>query len=327
MTVKKKTKGRIAGTFTNLRFWAFWVLAASIVIWFWRTDPDNGRETLMRLQHLAWVLVVLLPIYIARRSLVDGRMGQAYRVAIRTPLGAALVYLGIAIVTAALIIVMCGRAAVAAELPPRALESLPVLDAQISSVWPQAPLRSVYGALVDKETCRSRTHPHCWSPRAELKTSREYGFGLGQLTVAYRTDGSERFNAWREVRDQDLELARWQWADRYNTRLQLRALVVMNRGCFMRLRPLVLDDFNALAMCDAGYNGGVGGVLTERRMCAAVPGCDPRVWFGNVELHSAKSREKWRGYGASAFEINRGHVEAVMVSRRPPYARWWREQG
>jgi membrane-bound lytic murein transglycosylase MltF len=78
-------------------------------------------------------------------------------------------------------------------------------------------------------------------------------------------------------------------------------------------------------MCDSAHNGGYGGLTQERRMCAAVDGCDPDVWFGNVELHSTKSRVKWKGYGESAYSINRGHVRNVMIVRRPKYAQWFGE--
>jgi len=101
--------------------------------------------------------------------------------------------------------------------------------------------------------------------------------------------------------------------------MQLRALVLQNRDCYRRLLPLIKDPENTLAMCDAGYNGGIDGVLTDRRLCAAIKGCNPNQWFANVEQHSLKSREKWRGYGASAFAINRAHVRHVMVTRRPHY--------
>lgn len=315
--------GRIA-FLRSLRFWAFWVLALAIVLWYWATDPDGGSETLMRIQHAAWILVLSGPVYLLRRAFFpEARSHELARIAMGTPTGAGLVMLGLCILTAVLFLVFAGRAA--AAVPPRAEIYLPVLAREIASAWPALKVRSVLAAQVEQETCPSLTSPKCWNPRAELRTSREYGFGLGQLTLAYREDGSERFNAWREVRAQDAELARWLWADRYDARLQLRALVVTDRGCFARLRPLAADDLNALALCDAAYNGGFGGVLTERRLCAAAPACDPRVWFGHVERCSTKSRQKWRGYGASAFDINRGHVKAVMIVRRPKYIAWWKE--
>lgn len=308
----------------SFRFWIMWVAAAFVVGWYFATDPDGGRETIQRLQHLLWLAVIALPVYLLRRVLVDGRAIPAYRKALQSPVGAGMVYLGIAIVTAALVLVLGARAN-ATPLPPRALEALPVLDAEISARWPAMPLRSVLGALIEQETCPSLKHAKCWNPRTELKTHREYGFGLGQLTVAYRADGSERFNAFREVKALDRSLAGWTWENRYDARMQLRAIVVMNRDCFRRLSSLVEDSYQVMAMCDAAYNGGYGGLLSDRRLCAARAGCDPDRWFGHVELTSNKSRVKWQGYGMSAYEINRHHVRAVMVTRRPKYAEWWGE--
>ena len=43
-----------------------------------------------------------------------------------------------------------------------------------------------------------------------------------------------------------------------------------------------------------------------------------------MENHSNKSRAKWQGYGASAFDINRAHVRATvpLEPRRWRYAEW-----
>jgi hypothetical protein len=311
----------------GMRFWVMWVVAIAVLVWFGATDPDGGRETLQRVQWLAWLLVVTGLVYLVRRALhPEFRGGDLWAQVKRGNVAAGVAAAGLMILTGFLFLAFAGRATAAElQLPPKAVQGLPVLDAEITAHWPSMPLRSVLGALVDKETCYSRTHPKCWSPRAELKTKREYGFGWGQLTVAYRGDGSERFNAFRDVKRLDRALAGWTWENRYEPKMQARALVVMNRTCFNRMRELVADEFNALALCDAAYNGGMGGMLAERRMCAARPGCDPDKWFGHVELHSTKSRKAWDGYGESAFDINRGHVKAVMVTRRPPYILWWAE--
>lgn len=313
------------GIFRNARTWGMWGIAILVILWYLITDPDGGAETVARIQHLAWVTVILGLVWIGRRVLNEKvKLAEVAAKALKDPVGAGLVYLGACIVMAALVVAYASRAN-AHELPPRAPEGLPVLAHEIAGAWPDMPTPSVLGALVDKETCAGRMHPKCWNPRAELRTSREYGFGLGQLTVAYRADGSERFNAWREVRALDPELSGWTWENRYDARLQLRAIVVMNRSCFRRVARLVDEPMEILAMCDAGYNGGIAGMLAERRACAAAPGCDPDRWFGNVELHCLKSKVKWKGYGASACDTNRGHVRAVMVERRPPYARWFGE--
>lgn len=304
----------------SLRPLIMWAAAIAVVAWYLVTDPDGGAETLGRVQHLLWIAVVAGPVYLLRRALMDGaRSRAAFDRAMESPLGAGIAFAGLCLLTGLLFIAVSGRAQ-AAEPPPKALPYLPLLHDEITSRWSDHPAPAVLGALVEQETCPSLTSRQCWNPRAELKTSREYGFGLGQHTVAYRADGAERFNAWRDLRTAHADdLGNWSWQTRYDARQQLRAVVLQNRDCYRRLDPLVGNAENTLAMCDAGYNGGVGGVLAERRLCAASAGCDPDRWFGNVELHSSKSRQKWRGYGASAFEINRTHVKNVMVTRRSRY--------
>lgn len=201
--------------------------------------------------------------------------------------------------------------AVAADPPRAALPYLPMLATEIVHYWPDVPLKSALGAQVEQETCVTLTHRKCWNPKAELKTDREYGFGLGQLTV------TAKFNAWAEVRGLDASLRSWKWEDRFDPGLQLRALVVKDRFNFDRLAGATPQD--RLAFAVAAYNGGLGGVLSDQKLCRATVGCDPGRWFGHVETTSRKSRTKWKGYGESAFDINRGYVRSVLVTRRPRY--------
>ena len=78
-------------------------------------------------------------------------------------------------------------------------------------------------------------------------------------------------------------------------------------------------------MSFSAYNGGLGGVLQDRRLCAKVAGCDPDRWFGHVEHYSLKARTKSAGYGKSFFDINRGYVRAVMDERRQRYTAFFGE--
>lgn len=100
--------------------------------------------------------------------------------------------------------------------------------------------------------------------------------------------------------------------------LQLRAIVLMSRDAY---RPFHAAPA-ALAFGDAGYNGGVGNVQRERRACALVAGCDPGVWFGQVEQHCLKSKAALYG-GRSACDINREHVRNVMLVRSAKYQIAW----
>lgn len=296
------------------RVWVLVVAALAVVGWFWHTDPAGGADTLLRLQWVVWLVVVAGPVYLIRRALMDGaRSREAFREGMKTPTGAGLIFLGLCILTGMLFLAMAGQAR-GANLPPKAsAEYLPVLAEELATHWPAAPLRSVFAAQVEQETCPSLTSKKCWSPGAELKTSREYGFGLGQLTV------TKRFDNFAGARGLDPTLRDWAWADRYDARRQLRTMVLMDRAGYRSLKT-VPDQMERLAMAFSAYNGGLGGVLNDRRLCGQVAGCDPARWFGHVELHSLKARAAVQGYGKSFYEINRGYVRAVMIERRPRYA-------
>lgn len=308
----------------SMRLWIFWLAALAVILWYFLTDPSSGAETLMRLQWLAWVAVAAGPVYLLRRALMDGaRSHEAYNKAMRTGIGAGLVFLGLCLLTGLLFLAVIGRAS--AAVPERAKVYLPVLAAETAAYWPDLTMRSVLAAQIEQETCITLAHRYCWSRLAELKTPREYGFGFGQHTRAFRADGSIRFDAHAEALARYPQLAGWSFDKRFDARMQLRAVVLGNRDCYRRFTRLGPDSYNALAMCDAAHNGGMGGILNERRICAAVSGCNPNLWFSNVELHSNKSRIKPPGYGQSFYEINRAHVRNVMIVRRTKYIEWFNE--
>ena len=304
--------------FRKHRFWVVVIAALSVVGWYWLTDPDGGAETIARVQWLTWLLVVSGPVYLLRRALMDGaRSLAAYRTAVQSPTGAGLVFLGLCILTAALFLAFASQAR-ANEPPAKALPHLPTLQSEINSHWPDIPLRSATAAQVEQETCPSLTHRKCWNPGAELKTSREYGFGLGQLTV------TSRFDNFASARGLHPSLRDWQWQERYDAKRQLRTMVLMDRGNYRRL-SFVKNSHERLAMTLAAYNGGMGGVLSDRRVCASVTGCNPDLWFGNVEHHSLKAKHAAKGYGKSFFEINREYPRNILGFRREHYARWFGE--
>jgi len=296
-----------------------WVGAIAVLAWYYVTDPDGGVETLARVQWAAWIFVIAGPVYLLRRALLDGsRSRDAFRRSLEHPIGAGLSFLGLAILTGLLFLAFVGRAG-AGELPAGAVQYLPVLAAEQQAHWPDAPLRSAMAAQVEQETCPSLTSTKCWNPRTELKTSREYGFGLGQLTV---TPSFDNFAAARKL---DPSLADWKYADRFDAARQLRTMVLMDRASYRYLAAMVPDSRERLAMAFSAYNGGLGGVLSDRRLCAQVKGCNPALWFGNVEKTSLKAKTKTAGYGKSFFDINREYVRNVMDLRRGRYAAWFGE--
>lgn len=296
------------------RFWTLWMAAAAVLFWYYRTDPNGGAETLSRLQWLAWIMVIAGPVYLLRRAFFpETRSRDAADKAMQGDIGAGLVYLGQALLTGMLFLALAGQAK-AADLPPGAVKYLPLLASETRAHWPDTPLKSALAAQVEQETCASLTSKRCWNPITELKTDREYGFGLGQLTV------TAKFDNFKEARKLDASLRDWAWEDRYDPARQLRTLVLMDRSGYQRLSALVPDPRQRLAMAFSAYNGGLGGVLADRRLCDSIADCDPGKWWGNVESHSLKAKTKSSGYGQSFYDINRGYVRAVLIDRRRRYA-------
>lgn len=212
----------------------------------------------------------------------------------------------------------CARAAPNPPYTANELAYLPVLKAEIDAHWPDVPWRAPLGAQVNQETCASLTHRKCWSPTAELKTSREYGFGLGQLTVTSQFDN---FAAAKQLHP---TLSGWDWDNRYDPEFQLRTMVLMNRFNYGKV-SWAATQHERMAFTFAAYNGGLGGVLSDRGVCRATAGCDPSKWFGHVQLTSKKAKTAASGYGKSFFEINREYVSNVMIHRRARYRPYFGE--
>lgn len=312
-----------------LKRWRWWaVLALPVaVIALNSFGPDGWREPLVKLLWLSWTALCVALAHSARKALFDYAHGrEAWLKAMQHPVGAGLAFLGLCLVSAVLVLAFTGFAR-AQPVPQPAQALAPLVVHEIEQHWPAAPRRSYLGALIEKETCITLEHRSCWSTTARLKTSREEGAGLGQLTRAWRPDGTLRFDALEEARAMAPQALRELSWDNVYTRADLgvRAIIVKLRDCHGRFERLGVDDEMArLAFCDAAYNGGLGGVQQDRKLCALTAGCDPAQWFGHVERHSAKSRARWQGYGASAFEINRAHVRATvpLEPRRWRYAQW-----
>lgn len=204
-------------------------------------------------------------------------------------------------------------------IPALAKVYLPALVGAMGMLWPTAPTPQFSAGQVEQETCPSLSSHRCWNPKTELKTSREYGFGLGQITRAYTSSGEIRFDTFSELVKKHAELKNWTWANRYDAGYQLKALVLMDRDLYRRVKDAATPA-DQLAFALSAYNGGMGGVLQDRLLCRNTAGCDSTRWFGNVAEHSLKSRKKWHGYGLSAFDINRQYVSNILKKRMQKYA-------
>lgn len=282
------------------------------------SDPDSGLSTLLGGLAIAQGVWAVAAAHLGRKALTDYPEADQRRLfakAAEDPVGAGLALIALAIVFVGLLLVFAPRAH-ADTLPAGFATYGPILKAEQAKYWGDHPDPAILAALVEQESCASLKSPRCWNPAARLKSAREEGAGMGQITRAYRADGSLRFDALAGLRDQyGADLADLSWDTVYQRPdLQLRALVLMSRDSARTFRGAPAW----LAFGDAGYNGGVAGVQRERRACKLSAGCDPAQWFAHVEAHCLKSRQPIYG-NRSACDINREHVRNVLLVRRAKY--------
>lgn len=287
--------------------------SAAILATLFATDPDKGLATSMLIVALATPILAVAFAHLARRGLFDYLdLEQVAKRAQEGSTGAGLVFLGACIVIYGLL-GLFGRSAQAA-VPVQAHQYLPVLASEIDRTWPGIPDRTYMAGLIDHESaCPIKRS--CWKPTARLKSAREEGAGLGQLTRAWRADGSLRFDKLAEMRQSHPVLRELSWSTIYQRPdLQMRTMIIMVKADYQ----FFSGRGDAQAFADAAYNGGRGGVEKERRACGLKDGCDPRRWFGHVERVCLKSRAPLYG-NRSACDINRHHVHDVIHVRAPRY--------
>lgn len=282
-------------------------------------DPDNGNATLLGGLAILQGVWAIAAAHWARKALTDYPEADQRRLfakALEGSTGAGLALVALSVLFVGLLLVFSPRARAAEALPVGFLTYGPMLQAEQRNYWPDHPDPAALGALVEQESCPSLRSRSCWNPSARLKTSREEGAGVGQITRAYRADGSLRFDALADLRSQYGDaLAGWSWDNVYRCPdLQFRGLVLMSRDAARAFR----GSPGWLHFGDAAYNGGPTDVQRERRACKLAAGCDPGQWFGHVELHCLKSRRPIYG-NRSACDINREHVRNVFLVRRAKY--------
>ena len=272
------------------------------------TDPAGGVSTGLLLMSLGSGILAVLLAHLARKALHDypeADMQRLFRKAGETSIGSGLALVALSLVISALL-GLFGRQAHAAGVPPQAEALLPVLSAEVQQVWPAHPLPSYFGGLVEHETGPCPKGRQCWNPKAQLKTQREEGAGLGQLTRAWAPDGRLRFDALAEMRKEHPGLQELSWANVYQRPdLQLRALVLKSQDDWRWLGQPPLE------FVDLAYNAGRGRVTQDRRACAMTAGCDPTQWAANVERTCTASKAPIYGT-RSACDISRHHVADVF---------------
>lgn len=286
------------------------------------SDPDSGLSTLLGGLALIQGVWAVAAAHWARKALLDypeADQRNLFAKASEGSTGAGLALIALAIAFVGLLMVFAPRAK-AADLPAGFIKYGSMLKAEQQHYWLDHPDSVVLAGLVEQESCISLKSSSCWNPSAKLKTSREEGAGMGQLTRAYRANGSERFDALSDLRDHySAELTGLSWNNVYTRPdLQLRAIVLMSRDASKSFRSAP----DMLAFGDAAYNGGPYDVQKERRACGLSHGCNPGKWIANVEKHCLKSHQPLYA-GRSACDINREHVRNAVYVRPAKYRAIW----
>lgn len=205
-------------------------------------------------------------------------------------------------------------------IPKNAMIYLPILKTQIEQYFPSYPDYAYFGGLIEQESCIALTWNSCWNPKTTLDTKREFGAGLSQITKAYNSNGTVRFDSLAAMRRAHFAaLQELSWSNvSLRPDLQMRVMILMTQDNYKDLY-MVKNTTARMAFSDSAYNGGLGGVYADRRLCGLEPHCNPQLWFGNVEKTCTKS--KIAIYGRqSACDINRTHVSNVINIRMNKYA-------
>ena len=204
-------------------------------------------------------------------------------------------------------------------IPPQAFTHKETIRTELDKHFNYIPTYNYVPALIEHESCISLKHSRCWNSTSELRTKREQGLGLSQVTRAFREDGTVRFDVLTDMRKKYLaELKEANW-DTFKHRpdLQIRLTVLLLRDNWRALRD-VEDPMARLHMTDAAYNGGIGWIQRERRACGLAKDCNPGLWFDNTERYCLRSKKVIYG-NRSVCDIAAGHPSDVFKNRLPKY--------
>lgn len=200
-------------------------------------------------------------------------------------------------------------------IPKNAYSLLPTLKHEVNNAFPDTTIPEYFGGLIEHESCISLTHSKCWASTSELNTSRELGIGLGQITKAYNTDGSIRFDSLSDLRAAHMqELSDLSWDNvRQRPDLQMRAIILMtkdNQKTFFQVK----DEIERFKFADAAYNAGPGRISKKRLQCSLTIGCNPQKWDGNVADINVTGNKVLYG-NRTAQDIMTHHVTDVFLRK------------
>lgn len=88
-------------TIIGSRWFQFAAVPALVLVWFWKTDPSNGADTMLRIQLWAQALMVTgLAYLIAKAMLGKASSETLYEKAMEGNVGAGIAYTGVCLLRA-----------------------------------------------------------------------------------------------------------------------------------------------------------------------------------------------------------------------------------
>lgn len=278
------------------RVWPLLLVIVAALAWF-----GDGAQLAVQLYTLSMTALVLIVAHLVRKSLFGyADLSALVANANDSPTGSAIVF---ASIIALIIALLFAGTAHGEAILERARPHLPVLSGAFDAHWPEAPLRCVAAGQIEQESG--------WKTMATLQTSRELGRGLAQLTIAYRSDGSERFNAYSDAVRQYAALRSWDWqTDPYNVRHALTYVVLRARAEWTAMRKLMVDEIESWRAGLVCYNAGRGRVLKRRAYAKAV-GLPEDRWAGGLEYAHDQTEAKLL-YGKPLWQAVNHYPVAVF---------------
>ena len=266
-------------------------------------DPAQLATTAYRLSAIALILIVV-------DFMLDSRdgwglfhkldMNRAINRAQQEPMSAAVMI--VAVFALIITILFLSFPAQGAEID-RAKPYVSTFKTAATQAWPSMPLSYIPAGQVEQESD--------WNPKATLKTSRELGRGLAQITIAYDAKGNVRFNNFLDlVRNKAMN--GWNWKDDpYNAKYQLMSLFLTDHQNFVQVRKFTMNDEEAWKCGLVCYNAGSGRWLS-RRKAARTSGAPADRWTGGLEnVHN--SGENQALYGQPLWKAVNAYPKLIFA--------------
>jgi hypothetical protein len=298
-----------------LRVWPLLVVIIAGIFLF------SGVGFMVALNRLSMFAFILLIFHLIRKALFPYiNLRRFTDKAGENPISAAIVFAMIIFFIVSLCYITIAHAMTYDQILTQAKPQLPLFKTVVNQYWSEAPYQYYFPGVVEQETCASLRQ--CWNPNTQLKTSREYGFGLGQVTIAYGKKGKIRFNNFQEAKEQYAALSDWQWDDRFNPKYQFTFITLEMHHLFSPLAPYFSDDTNRWAATLVSYNAGPGTIMDRIAVCSVTKGCNKALWFNGLDT-VASPFEKKLLYGKPLYLRRNEYPDNIIHVRAPKYQPFW----